>query len=402
VPAHFENQGGFLVKKSFSILFIFTLVWLLAVPASILAAPSSGEQASDAYVPDEIIVKWKAGTSAQTMQAAHGKLGGQAVRKNSKLGIEVVKVTSGSVREMIQKYKQNPNVVYAEPNYYFHALWIPNDPAFSSQQWGPQKIQAPQAWDVTRGSSAVKIAVVDTGVQDNHPDLQGKVINGWDFVQDDATPQDGNGHGTHVAGIAAAVTNNGEGIAGMAPDAKILAVRVLNNSGSGTLDDVAAGIQYAADQGAQVINLSLGGSSGTATLQNAVDYAWNKGSVVVAAAGNSSSSAPMYPAYYSNAIAVASTDSNDNKSSFSNYGSWVDVAAPGSSIYSTYNRSRYATLSGTSMASPHVAGLAGLLAAQGRNNVQIRAAIENTADKIAGTGTWWVHGRVNAYKAVTY
>ncbi|KPC73751.1 thermitase, partial [Thermoactinomyces vulgaris] len=216
------------------------------------------------------------------------------------------------------------------------------------------------------------------------------------------TPQDGNGHGTHCAGIAAAVTNNSTGIAGTAPKASILAVRVLNNSGSGTWTAVANGITYAADQGADVISLSLGGTVGNSGLQQAVDYAWSKGSVVVAAAGNAGTTAPNYPAYYSNAIAVASTDQNDNKSSFSTYGSWVDVAAPGSSIYSTYPTSTYSSLSGTSMATPHVAGVAGLLAAQGRSASNIRAAIENTADKISGTGTYWAKGRVNAYKAVQY
>jgi thermitase len=322
------------------------------------------------------------------------------MEKNNKLGFEVVKV-KGSVEATIEKLKKDPNVEYAEPNYYLHATYTPNDPYFSSRQYGPQKIQAPQAWDITEGSGA-KIAIVDTGVQSNHPDLAGKVVGGWDFVDNDSTPQDGNGHGTHCAGIAAAVTNNSTGIAGTAPKASILAVRVLNNSGSGTWTAVANGITYAADQGADVISLSLGGTVGNSGLQQAVDYAWSKGSVVVAAAGNAGTTAPNYPAYYSNAIAVASTDQNDNKSSFSTYGSWVDVAAPGSSIYSTYPTSTYASLSGTSMATPHVAGVAGLLAAQGRSASNIRAAIENTADKISGTGTYWAKGRVNAYKAVQY
>ncbi|SEM99016.1 S8 family peptidase [Lihuaxuella thermophila] len=388
------------MKRFLSVLSAVLLAVLLVIPSTIFAQPTP-DSPDSAYAPDQLIVKFKSGTSAKNIQALHAKEGAQVVSK-SKLGFEVVKFKNNSVQKMMQKYKQDPNVEYVEPNYYFHAAWTPNDPAFSSSQWGPQKIQAPQAWDVTRSSSSVKIAIVDTGVQANHPDLNGKVINGWDFVYDDSVPNDANGHGTHCAGIAAATTNNGTGIAGMAPNARILAVRVLDANGSGTLDDVANGIIYAADQGAQVISLSLGGSAGTTTLQNAVNYAWNRGAVVVAAAGNSNTSAPSYPAYYSNAIAVASTTSSDTKSSFSNYGSWVDVAAPGSSIYSTYITSTYASLSGTSMATPHVAGLAGLLAAQGRSNSQIRAAIQNTADRISGTGTYWTYGRVNAYRAVNY
>lgn len=388
------------MKRFLSVVSAVLLVVLLVIPSTIFAQQTQ-DPSSSAYAPDQLIVKFKSGTSAKSIQALHSEEGAKVVSK-SKLGFEVVKFNNSSVQEMMQKYKQDPNVEYVEPNYYFHATWTPNDPAFSTLQWGPQKIQAPQAWDVTRSSSSVRIAIVDTGVQANHPDLNGKVINGWDFVYDDSVPNDANGHGTHCAGIAAATTNNGIGIAGMAPNASILAVRVLDASGSGTLDDVANGIIYAADNGAKVISLSLGGSSGTATLKNAVDYAWSKGAVVVAAAGNSNTSAPSYPAYYSNAIAVASTTSSDTKSSFSNYGSWVDVAAPGSSIYSTYINSSYATLSGTSMATPHVAGVAGLLAAQGRSNSQIRAAIQNTADPISGTGTYWTYGRVNAYKAVNY
>nr|WP_106342043.1 S8 family peptidase [Laceyella sediminis] len=370
-----------------------------ALPSAIFAKEVDS-QAGKLYAPGQVVVKYKANASANAVKSARAKANGTVMEKNNKLGFEVVKV-KGSVEATIEKLKKDPNVEYAEPNYYLHASYTPNDPYFSSRQYGPQKIQAPQAWDIAEGSGA-KIAIVDTGVQSNHPDLAGKVVGGWDFVDNDSTPQDGNGHGTHCAGIAAAVTNNSTGIAGTAPKASILAVRVLDNSGSGTWTAVANGITYAADQGAKVISLSLGGTVGNSGLQQAVDYAWSKGSVVVAAAGNAGNTAPNYPAYYSNAIAVASTDQNDNKSSFSTYGSWVDVAAPGSSIYSTYPTSTYASLSGTSMATPHVAGVAGLLASQGRSAANIRAAIENTADKISGTGTYWAKGRVNAYKAVQY
>ncbi|MFD1289306.1 S8 family peptidase [Laceyella putida] len=387
------------MKKRISLFASFALLASVALPSAIFAEKVDSK-AGKLYAPGEVVVKYKDTASASAVQSARAKANGQVVEKNSKLDFEVVKV-KGSVEETVAKLKKDPNVEYAEPNFYVHADYTPNDPYFSSQQWGPQKIQAPQAWDIADGTGA-KIAIVDTGVQSNHPDLAGKVVGGWDFVDNDATPQDGNGHGTHCAGIAAAVTNNGTGIAGTAPKASILAVRVLDNSGSGTWTAVANGITYAADQGADVISLSLGGTSGATGLQDAVNYAWNKGSVVVAAAGNAGTSAPNYPAYYSNAIAVASTTSSDTKSSFSSYGTWVEVAAPGSSIYSTYPTSSYASLSGTSMATPHVAGVAGLLASQGRSASNIRAAIENTADQISGTGTYWTKGRVNAYKAVQY
>ncbi|MFD1424617.1 S8 family peptidase [Laceyella tengchongensis] len=387
------------MKKRVSLIASFVLMASAALPSAIFAEEVDS-QAGKLYAPGQVVVKYKDNASASAVKSARAKANGTVMEKNNKLGFEVVKV-KGSVEATIEKLKKDPNVEYAEPNYYLHASYTPNDPYFSTRQYGPQKIQAPQAWDITEGSGA-KIAIVDTGVQSNHPDLAGKVVGGWDFVDNDSTPQDGNGHGTHCAGIAAAVTNNSTGIAGTAPKASILAVRVLDNSGSGTWTAVANGITYAADQGADVISLSLGGTVGNSGLQQAVNYAWNKGSVVVAAAGNAGTTAPHYPAYYSNAIAVASTDQNDNKSSFSTYGSWVDVAAPGSSIYATYPTSTYASLSGTSMATPHVAGVAGLLASQGRSASNIRAAIENTADKISGTGSYWAKGRVNAYKAVQY
>ncbi|WP_188647844.1 S8 family peptidase [Marinithermofilum abyssi] len=367
-----------------------------------MAPMADAAQPSAKYVPDELVVKFKSDTSTTAKSSLHSQENAKVVSRNSDLGFEVIKLKDQSVQEAMKAYRNNPHVEYAEPNYIVKANWTPNDPAFSSQQYGPQKVQAPAAWDITRGSSSVRIAIVDTGVQYNHPDLSGKVIKGYDFVNNDWDPMDGNGHGTHCAGIAAAVTNNSTGIAGMAPNASIYAVRVLDNNGSGTLTDVADGITHAADNNSKVISLSLGATTGASYLQNAVNYAWNKGAVVVAAAGNSGTSAPNYPAYYSNAIAVGSTDSSDNKSYFSNWGTWVDVAAPGSSIYSTYPTNTYATLSGTSMATPHVAGLAGLLASQGRSNSNIRAAIENTADATPGTGTYWRFGRINAYDAVRY
>lgn len=390
------------MKRLLAIVASLVLAVVLIQPQA-AGAESAVQADKPDYAPDQVIVKFKKGTSASAMKTVHQGEEAKLLSRNTKLGFDVVKVEGKSVEQAVKEYEKNPNVEYAEPNYIYRIQWTPNDTYFSSQQWGPQKVQAPAAWDVTRSSSDTWIAIIDTGVQYDHPDLAGKVVRGYDFVDDDWDPYDGNGHGTHCAGIAAAVTNNGRGIAGMAPNATIYAVRVLNNSGSGTLDDVANGIIHAADSGADVISLSLGASVGATTLKNAVDYAWNKGVVVVAAAGNNGTSLPTYPAYYSNAIAVAATDSNDNKAYFSNYGSsWVDVAAPGVNIVSTYRGSSYASLSGTSMATPHVAGLAGLLDAQGRSASQIRAAIENTADRISGTGTYWNKGRINAYKAVNY
>lgn len=304
-----------------------------------------------------------------------------------------------SLQAALRYYRSLRAVEYAEPNYVFHADFTPNDPQFANQ-YAHQKIQSQSAWNLCQGSPSVIIAIVDTGTDYTHPDLQGKVVAGFDFVNNDADPMDDNGHGTHCAGIAAANTNNSVGVAGVGFNCSVMPVKVLNAAGSGYLDAVANGVTYAVDHGAKVVSMSLGGGSGTLTLQNAVDYAWNHGVVVVAAAGNSSTTTPSYPAFYTNCIAVASTDSNDLRSSFSNYGTWVDVAAPGSNILSTVPGGGYEYWSGTSMATPAVAGLAGLLYAYlgpSTPSATIRARIENNCDPV---GSFVVKGRVNAYKAL--
>ncbi|AXY08564.1 peptidase S8 [Bacillus thuringiensis LM1212] len=387
------------MKKKFCLILTSLLLFMCGF-FSFTSAPKAKTKQID-YVPNQLIVKFKDSPSFNSIQNFHTSLGATVLSKDDTLGFEVVQFNKGTVQEKMKAYKNNPDVEYAEPNYYFHAFWTPNDPYFGSQ-YGLQKIKASQAWDSERSDSGVKVAIVDTGVQGTHPDLASKVIYGHDYVENDDESDDENGHGTHCAGIAGALTDNDEGIAGVAPQSSIYAVRVLDSQGSGTLASVAQGIREAADAGAQVISLSLGATSGGTALQQAVQYAWNKGAVIVAAAGNAGNTKPNYPAYYSEVIAVASTDQSDKKSYFSTYGSWVDVAAPGSSIYSTYIGDSYETLSGTSMATPHVAGVAALLANQGYNNTEIRQIIEMTADKISGTGRYWTNGRINADKAVQY
>jgi len=272
-----------------------------------------------------------------------------------------VKVSAGKATQAIAGFSACPGILYAEPNY---TAWmtdtIPNDPGWRNQ-YGLLAIHAPQGWDLSTGSSAVTIAILDTGVDLDHVDLASKIVPGFDFVNSDNDPQDDNGHGTHVAGIAAAASNNGIGVAGVAWGAHIMPVKVLNASGNGSYADVAAGIVWAADNGAQVINLSLGGSMPSSVLEDAVDYAYGKGVTLVAAAGNSGSNSVLYPARYPHVIAVAATDSSNNRASFSNFGPEIDVAAPGVAIYSTIIGDKYAYLSGTSMAAPFVSGLAAIL-----------------------------------------
>ncbi len=402
--------------------FLFNAI-LVAALLLATAAPAFADPGENT---DEILVKFLPGTPGQAVAEAHRQNGGQLSGIIEGIDVHVVKVPAGSQQARVAAYLRNPNVLYAEVNGTYSVVGTftppPNDTYYGTQ-WqynntgqnggtADADLDAPEAWVVTTGSGAVNIAILDTGIDQSHPDLKAKILKVKNFSSSRSS-DDKYGHGTHVAGSAAAITNNSAGVAGTCPDCRLFNVKVLGDNGSGSFSGIAAGIIWAADNGANVINMSLGGTTGSNTLRDAVDYAWGKGVVVVAAAGNSSTDSLFYPASYTNVIAVAATDRNDAMASFSNFGaSWVDVAAPGLDIFSTApdhsNRiwgkgKSYGTISGTSMASPHVAGIAGLVWSTGACTTAtcVRAAVEHGADAIAGTGTDWAWGRVNAYKAVT-
>jgi thermitase len=391
---------------------------------------SSSSSAKD-FVDGEILVKFNTGVSGQEQAEIHRRNGGQLKKTIRGIDVKVIGVTPGRERALVDRYKRTATVEFAELNGIVTEANDPNDPydntsSYASSkhgnvmQWGWKKIQAYEAWDQTTGSSTspAKVAVVDTGIDNSHPDLPTVgAANQKDFVNDDVNAEDDRGHGTHVAGTIGAKTNNTTGVAGTNWNVALLSAKVLNSSGSGSFSDVAEGIRWAADNGAKVINLSLGGGSSSTTAETAVNYAWNKGAVLACAAGNSGTSTQFYPAGYTNCIAVAATDENDQKASFSNYGNtWVDVAAPGVKTLSTMPntsvtmntqsgyKTTYDSLNGTSMATPHVAGLAGLVIAKGTCNGKtgsalalcVRNAIESKADRISGTGTYWAKGRINA------
>lgn len=368
--------------------------------------------------PDEIIVTFKKparnvsveSLEDQTTNQIRQKITAQAKKRASnelrKINGTVMKVPSDKLLSTINLLKNDDSIASVEPNYKAHSFSESNDPSLLSQ-WGLYKIEAAKvestsAWDVTHSSSAVKVAVLDTGIEITHPDLQGKVILEKNFTTSN-TLLDIAGHGTHIAGSIGALTNNGVGVAGVGYDTVLMNGKVLDDTGSGYYDWIASGIIWAADNGAQVINLSLGGSQSQQLLKNAVDYAWNKGVVIVAAAGNSGNTQYYYPARYDNVISVAATDQNDSMPSWSTHGTWVKVAAPGDLIYATYKGGGYAYMRGTSMATSVVSGIAALAeAAHSCSNTCIVDSIEKSADPIAGTGINWQFGRVNAYKAVTF
>ena len=391
--------------KKIIVALAVAILLISSFPTVAFAAPSDNTApVSDLSSSERILVKFRPGTGLPDAAQIHRQLGGQVKETISDIGVQVITVPKGQVNEKVKAYRANAKVAYAEPDSVAKAAGSPNDPYFG-YQWGLSKVGAPQAWDVTTGSSSIKIAILDTGVDPNHPDLAGKIISNINFSGSNTT-NDVYGHGTHVAGIAAAVTNNGIGVAGMGYSSSIMNVKVLGDDGIGYWSWVAQGIIWATDNGAQIINLSLGGSDTSSTLADAINYAWSKGVVVVAAAGNNGNSSPFYPAYYPNCIAVAATDANDALAPWSNRGDWVDVAAPGVSVYSTMTNGVYWYMSGTSMASPYVAGLAALLFTtvsdtngDGKLNDEVRSQIEATCDNISVSGIG--HGRIDAARAVS-
>ena len=239
----------------------------------------------------------------------------------------------------------------------------PNDPDYD-RQWALPHIQAETAWSEMGELAPVTVAVIDTGVCMSHEDLVGRVLeNGYDFVDNDDDPEDVFGHGCSVAGIIAANTDNAIGIAGFAPNSSILPIRVLGPGGSGSMADVAAGIVYAADNGADIVNLSLGSAVGSQVTKDAVEYAIEKGVTVIASAGNSGGNLPGYPARYEGVVAVGAIDSNGSRSSFSNKGG--EIWAPGRDVHTIYLDNGYKSLNGTSFSAPYVAAMAAVLEGMG-------------------------------------
>jgi thermitase len=320
-----------------------------------------------------------------------------------KVSALVVNVPVSSVSTLVSEARLSKWARYIEPNVKMRADFTPNDPYWLNQ-WGPAKIQADFAWNTTMGSASIIVAVIDTGVDWSHPDLAPNYVPlGYDWVNNSPDPMDDNGHGTHVSGIIAAAINNSVGIAGLA-NVRIMAEKVLGKDGSGTSSDVAQGIIHAVNSGAKIINLSLGATFPSEVLYEAVRYAFEHGVLVVASAGNSASSVKEYPAGYDEVVAVSATTMSDTLASFSNYGNWIDVAAPGVHIYSTMIRDSYVYLSGTSMASPHAAGVAALIWSRFPNMTrdQVWAQLQYTADDLGAPGfdIYYGFGRINAKKAV--
>ena len=328
---------------------------------------------------------------------------------------EVADVAVTDEERILDALRADPRVESAEPMEVFTAQFVPNDPLYKEKQWHLKRVGAEKAWDYACGEG-VTVAVVDTGIAcyDKSPfmkgtDLQGThCTSGWNFVDDRAEAWDDQGHGTHVAGTIAQTTNNGKGVAGLAYCATLMPVKVLSKQGWGTTANVAEGIRWAADHGAQVVNLSLGGPIKSKILEDAVQHAVDKGVLVVAAAGNSGKSVG-YPAAYPQVLAVSATDNKDNIAWFSSRGPQVGIAAPGVGVtqQTICNNGRdkcevFGTFNGTSMASPHVAGIAAMLVGQGVTDpAALRADLESTARPKAEKNLYGA-GIVDAAAATTH
>lgn len=331
---------------------------------------------------------------------------GAVVRKQiPALEAEVIELPEEMSDGVVASLQQSGMYRFVERDYYAHiGETTPNDPSFPLQ-WHLFQIQAPQAWGINTGSNAVAVAVIDTGVDTTHTDLKGKLLPGWNFVTNSALVTDTIGHGTAVAGTVAAAANNGIGVAGVSWGSTILPLVVVDSNEYAAYSDIAAAIEYAADHHVRIINISAGGPASSSLLQSAVDYAWSKGSVIFAAAMNNAAASPYYPAACNHTIAVSATDESDRLASFSNFGNWITIAAPGTAVLSTTMGGGDQYWYGTSFATPIAAGVAAL-ALSVNPSLSAPALVDllkQNSDDLgaAGYDPLFGWGRVNAYRAAS-
>ncbi|HYI81235.1 MAG TPA: S8 family peptidase [Thermoleophilaceae bacterium] len=410
---------------------------LLALALLLTAAPAS--PAAGPAAPGQLLVGFERGASKDRQQEILAALKGRLAKRFASIEggrLTLVEPRSGIALSLLRKrLADHPDVAYAEPDYYqfAHAVKAPNDPLYPLQ-WAVADspsgydIDAPTAW--AQRTSCAKVAIVDTGIDTDHPDLVANLYKskdkpnngkdddkngyvddtyGYNAIKGKGSGEDDDGHGTHVAGIVAGRANDAVGVSGICWSAKLMPVKFMNAKGRGSTSDAIAAIQYAVEQGFKIVNGSFGSSSKSSALHDVVDYAQDHEVLLVFAAGNNGQNIdkhPQYPAAYtdSNILAVAATTDEDKLASFSNWGSsGVDVAAPGDTILSTYLGGGYKNLSGTSMAAPYAAGVAAMLRKQesGATYGQLRKAIREKVDKPpALKGKVVYNGRLNAWKAL--
>ncbi len=414
--------------------FIYLIVSILLLSSFAVAAPlfkvksTSQVQNKQDYVEGQIIVKFREGFDDSKLISS---LSSAVIGEDVKGGFKYISISAGkTVEEMVAAYSADPNVLYAEPDYIYRSYAVPNDP-FYVYQWHMPMINMEQAWDQNTGAGVI-IAVLDVGVAYENfgafsqaPDLaQTNFVPGYDFINNDTHPNDDNGHGTHVTGTIAQSTNNNLGVTGIAYNSSIMPVEVLDAAGSGASSVIANGIYFAADNGAQVINMSLGSSFLSTTIQDACNYAKNKGVTIICAAGNSGQRILEYPAALDACVSVSAVRFDSTLAGYSTYNDSVDITAPGGDtgidqdgdgyvdgvLQQTHDGVNYSTFGyyfyqGTSMACPHVAGVAALVISASGGTLtpdEVQAILQNSAVDLGAAG-WdnrYGHGLLDANAAV--
>lgn len=358
------------------------------------------------YYKRQAVVKFKTAQAAEALSKLAAEIDGAVLKSYG--SIVIFESKSLDAKTLIAHFQAMDIVQFAEPHYLYMtneaAPNEPNDVLFESYQWNLPITGTLEGWELSKGSGETLIAVLDTGVDLDHPDLRERLAAGLNLVEPEAKPYDDVGHGTHVAGIIAASVNNAEGIAGMTWYGQVMPVKVLDATGAGSAYSVAQGIIWATDNGAKVINMSLGNYADAQFLHDAVKYAYERDVVLIAASGNDNTDQPGYPAAYPEVFAIGATDTTQNRAAFSNYGDYIDAAAPGVSIASTYPQNQYAALSGTSMASPHAAALAGLIRAYNPllKNTEVMDIMRNTAMDLGehGKDAYFGYGQIDVAQAL--
>ncbi len=399
-------SGTWILALTAALTFLFTLT-----PSAEASPP--GPVTLDAFQPGALLVKFKPLVFPALAGGVLSLQGYRTLSAFDEFGIRLVAVTPGQEIEALAGLRGNPLVEFAELDYVRRPLSAPNDPDYGPFQWNLQKIGIEAAWDISRGDRDITVAVIDTGLDMSHPDRPANIVSPFNECTGDSNVSDDDGHGTHVSGIIAANTNNGIGVAGVAPRVSLMPIRV-ECGGSIYVSTEVNALHYAADNGARVISISLGGNTSSLSEKNAINYALNKGSLVVAAAGNEylEGNPLSYPASYPGVLAVAATTAGDTHSSYSQEHPYVSIAAPGGDgggatqmVRSIYKGSSYIYMAGTSQATPHVSGLAGLVLSvnPGLSPLEVIGIITSTAVDLGTPGKDDVFGwgRIDALAALS-
>jgi subtilisin family serine protease len=377
---------------------------LLLLPVA-LSLP--GTAFAENRAPNRLLLKPKPRLSMVELDRRIGVVGARETRRIHRSDVRVLHVPEAQWASTLATLQRDPDIEFVEPDFVASAAYLPDDPRVQSgEAWHLARMQVTPAWDYTVGRPEIVVAVLDSGVNTANGDLVGRVLAGYDFVNRDADVTDDFGHGTAVCGTIVAAGNNGLGSAGVAFGCRVLPVKVMGATGYAYYSEVAEGIRYAVEQGARVINISIAGDSPSLTLQAAIDFAWSNNVIIVAAAGNTASSTPQYPAACAHVVAVAATDQGDMLAGFSSYGEAIRLTAPGVGIWTTQRQADnpFGAWRGTSFASPLVAGAAALLlsARPELSNAEAVAILEQTADDLgpAGRDQVFGFGRVNVLAAL--